>query len=135
MTDSWPRLHRRATLDSISTSAQAARHIVRNLCEDAHLADRTTETALLLVSELVTNAVIHGSGEADLAVDLHPELMHISVSDDAPGIPQVAHEPVLSEHGRGLFLVASLASRWGVDVHEPIGKTVWFELDHPQLPI
>ncbi len=89
----------------------------------------TTDTALLLVSEVVTNAVNHGRGRPVLDVQVAPDRLSVSVSDSAPGAPEVRRDnPLLADGGRGMLLVETLASRWGID-RRPGGKRVWFELD------
>ena len=89
------------------------------------------ETALLLVSEVVTNAVVHGSGSPLLDIEVQSDVLRVTVTDEAPGTPQVRRlNPLLAEHGRGLQLVDALASRWGSNRRLPVGKSVWFELDH-----
>ncbi|GAA1780605.1 hypothetical protein GCM10009795_028600 [Nocardioides hankookensis] len=135
MSDTWPTVSHQMTLDPAELSAHTARDVLRTVCTEARIVSETIETALLLVSELVTNAVVHGGGRPALDIDVRPDLMHVSVSDNAPGTPHVAHEPVTSEHGRGLFLVETLASRWGVQPSDGNNKTVWFELDRvPRTP-
>jgi anti-sigma regulatory factor (Ser/Thr protein kinase) len=110
-----------------------ARQIVTGLVGDSTPAE-TLHDALLLTSELVTNAVLHaGLGEAD-AVDLyvasHPEYLHVSVCD--PGgvatSPQVQDVDLTVPGGLGLFLVDQISSRWGVDELRSGGTQVWFEL-------
>jgi len=93
------------------------------------MAEDTIETALLLVSELVTNAVTHGDGKPLLDINVRADQVKVAVSDAAPGAPQVQHGSVLAENGRGMLLVETLADRWGVEARSPEGKTVWFELD------
>ena len=130
MTVPWPHLSRSQTLDAVALSAQAARGFVAAICADAQMPPQTTETALLLVSEVVTNALSYGDGQPVIDIDVHPDRMRVSVTDDAEGTPRVQRQDHgLSEHGRGLFLVESLASRWGVNRRVPTGKSVWFELD------
>jgi anti-sigma regulatory factor (Ser/Thr protein kinase) len=111
----------------------AAREIVTELMGDTTPAE-TLHDALLLTSELVTNAVVHaGVGEAD-ALDLyvasHPEYLHVSVCD--PGgvesSPHVQDMDVTVPGGMGLFLVDQISSRWGVDELRSGGTQVWFEL-------
>jgi anti-sigma regulatory factor (Ser/Thr protein kinase) len=110
-----------------------ARQIVTRLVGDT-TAPATLHDALLLTSELVTNAVVHaGAGEADaldLYVATHPDYLHVSVCD--PGgvasSPQVQELDVTVPGGMGLFLVDQISSRWGVDELRSGGTQVWFEL-------
>ncbi len=97
----------------------------------ADLSERLRETAELLVSELVTNAVRHSSGpRVAVSVDVLPgERICIGVTDDGNGYPVQRSPRVTDEQGRGLHLVGLLADRWGV--RRTAGghaKTVWFEL-------
>jgi anti-sigma regulatory factor (Ser/Thr protein kinase) len=80
------------------------------------------DTAVLLISELVTNAVLHGTGEIRLTIDT--EGGRFAVSDEGHGTPVVRPEPG-PDGGWGLRLVGQLSRRWGVRE----GRTqVWFEL-------
>ena len=82
------------------------------------------DTAVLLISELVTNAVLHGTGEIRLTIDIRRHDARFSVCDEGSGTPAVRPEPG-PDGGWGLRLVGQLASRWGVRE----GQTqVWFEL-------
>ena len=129
MTSGWRHISQSHTVDAVALSAQAARGFVAAVCADADMPDQTTQTALLLVSEVVTNAITYGDGQPVIDIEVQPDLMRVSVSDEAGGTPQVQHPEALSEHGRGMFLVESLASRWGISRRVPAGKAVWFELD------
>jgi anti-sigma regulatory factor (Ser/Thr protein kinase) len=83
----------------------------------------------VLTSELVANVVRHVGAPMTLRVLRQPSTIRVEV-DDSSGDPPVAQHPQpLDEHGRGLFLVDSLASEWGVTPHGEDGKTVWFEID------
>jgi anti-sigma regulatory factor (Ser/Thr protein kinase) len=86
------------------------------------------DTALLLTSELVTNAVIHGHSDVQLQVCTNGGLLRVDVGDDNSRLPRRQPADPNALDGRGLAIVELLATRWGVD-EEPIGKTVWFELD------
>lgn len=119
------------SLDAAALSAQRARSVLRGVCADALVSPPMTETALLLVSEIVTNAVVHGSGRPLLDIAVRPDVLRVTVTDDAADLPQVQRDTsVLSDGGRGLQLVEALATRWGTDSRAPTGKSVWFELDH-----
>jgi DNA-binding NarL/FixJ family response regulator len=111
-----------------ATSARAARRFVRDALAGADSED-LEDTITLLVSELVTNAVIHGGGEVEVLVRLMPGTVRVAVMDtsDTPLAPRAAAEEDVS--GRGLALVESLARRWGVDPVAGGGKAVWFEVE------
>jgi anti-sigma regulatory factor (Ser/Thr protein kinase) len=82
------------------------------------------DTAVLLISELVTNAVLHGRGEIRLVIDVGGGSARFEVCDEGDGTPVVRPEPG-PDGGWGLRLVGQLAARWGVRK----GRTqVWFEL-------
>ena len=82
------------------------------------------DTAVLLISELVTNAVLHGTGEIRLMIDVGNGDARFTVCDEGRGTPIVRPEPG-PDGGWGLRLVGELAARWGVRE----GRTqVWFEL-------
>ena len=86
-------------------------------------ADRL-DTAVLLISELVTNAVLHGSGEIRLIIDLAGNDARFAVADEGEGTPVVRDAPG-PDGGWGLRLVGQLATRWGI-----VDKRtqVWFEV-------
>ena len=92
------------------------------------------DDALLLTSELVTNAVRHTGHSSDdpieLSVTVDPTILRVSVLDRGPGFDP--HKlPARSEDGGwGLELVERLSSRWGVDRHADASE-VWFEIDLP----
>ena len=82
------------------------------------------DTAVLLISELVTNAVLHGTGRISLLIDIGGSSAHFAVCDEGTGTPVVRSDPG-PDGGWGLRLVGELATRWGVRE----GRTqVWFEL-------
>ncbi|MFJ2131239.1 ATP-binding protein [Streptomyces sp. NPDC087228] len=87
------------------------------------------EVAELLLSELVTNALIHTRHGAVVTVSVAPAKLRVEVRDFASGMPpSCVPDADDGTHGRGLFLVRSLADAWGIGTH-PLGKVVWFELD------
>jgi hypothetical protein len=95
------------------------------VCED------TCDTAALVVTELVTNAIVH-TASRHIVCELHDsdELVRIAVRDEgcAPGRPQAsARQRPEEEHGRGLLLVDALCHAWGTREHGP-GLLVWAEL-------
>ena len=91
------------------------------------------EIALLLTSELVTNALRYGNGGSiGLTVRRTPDTVRVEVQDGNPAAPQLSRNlDGTGERGRGLHLIDSLATRWGhTPSADPAGKTVWFELHH-----
>ncbi|WP_434598752.1 ATP-binding protein [Streptomyces sp. A5-4] len=87
------------------------------------------ETAELLTTELVTNALVHTEHDAEVTVTLTASKLRVEVRDLVPRHPstQVAADGD-STHGRGLMLVQALADAWGVRA-QGVGKVVWFDLD------
>lgn len=102
------------------------------------------ETLILLVSELVTNAVVHADCPAVLRMRLPappaaaavgapvpgagPEIVRVEVADGSPRPPRRRHSGGCDTGGRGLDLVALLADRWGWQA-EGAGKSIWCEVD------
>ncbi|MEU1287081.1 ATP-binding protein [Kitasatospora sp. NPDC005856] len=98
----------------------------------------SAETALILLSELVTNACRHARGPRDRMIGVRvllptPSVLRIEVSDANSKLPSLRHATPEDESGRGLELVASLATSWGAHPRGEghIGKTVWCELALP----
>jgi anti-sigma regulatory factor (Ser/Thr protein kinase) len=89
---------------------------------------------MLLVSELLSNAILHAHGDVILELTEKGEVLRLSVIDSEPRmLPALLPLDVenLDEHGRGLLLVSTLAERWGAHVIAERGvrsKVVWFEL-------
>ncbi|MFD3821094.1 ATP-binding protein [Streptomyces sp. NPDC058625] len=90
------------------------------------------DTAALVVSELLTNAVLHTSSRRiSCTVEATPELVLIQVTDDGsgPSVPRPRRAGYRDEVGRGLLLVKTVSERWGVSCAEyGDGRTVWAAL-------
>lgn len=92
------------------------------------LTPKMTEDAVLLVSELVGNAVRHtGARVFGLRMRRRRGWIRIEVRDPSRGLPCLMPVQEMDVSGRGLFLVDKLSDRWGVDLL-PRGKTTWFEM-------
>lgn len=110
----------------------AARRAVLRVCRGALPGRVCEDSALLLTSEVVTNALVHGRGDVLVSVDRDRDVLRVEVSDDDPRHPRVPDgadelDPA-AEGGRGMRIVDLLASAWGVRDRSGGGKHVWFEL-------
>jgi hypothetical protein len=85
------------------------------------------DDAVLVVSELVTNAVVHARSDVVVTLSLTGDSVRLSVGDGSRQPPAPRPLGSFDESGRGLSLVAAAASRWGTDVGGR-GKVVWVEL-------
>jgi PAS domain S-box-containing protein len=110
------------------SSVGAGRRLVRQVLSDA---DRTDliEAAELVVSELVTNALVHAGTDVDVVAEASRSGLRVEVSDESAHLPTTKLYSVMASTGRGLRLVDDLVDRWGA-VPRPVGKTVWVELGH-----
>ena len=90
-----------------------------------------TDTVTLLVSELVTNAVVHAGSEVVVMVQLTPTAARVEMTDASADAVAPRDAGADEDSGRGLALVGSLARRWGIRPAPGGGKTVWFEVERP----
>ncbi|KIF76810.1 regulatory protein [Streptomyces sp. 150FB] len=116
-------------LPSRPESAYAARRITHGVVTSHWgLSPQTAEQAVLLVSELVGNAVRHtGARVFGLRMVRRRGWIRVEVRDPSRGLPCLMPVHEMDVSGRGLFLVDKLSDRWGVDLL-PRGKTTWFEM-------
>jgi anti-sigma regulatory factor (Ser/Thr protein kinase) len=122
-----------AILPAADRSPGLARRVARDALTTWQLT-HVTDTAILLISELVTNAVLHartgGSGLA-LHLEFHGTLLRIEVHDADLRVPEPRVPGTLDQSGFGFVIVDALADRWGVR-ETGSGKAVWAELDTQQ---
>ena len=123
------RAVRRAQLPPEAASARRARRLVGEVLEEAGL-DELADVAMLLVSETVTNAVLHAATEVGLTVLADDGELRVEVRDGSSVLPGIRHYEDEATTGRGVGLVELLATGWGVDAGTG-GKTVWFTLGDP----
>lgn len=128
-----------ASFDPVGRSVATARSFVRDTLQGWGFAD-IVDDAVVLTSELVTNAVVHAGTSADVLCLRSDDGVRIEVADRYPEreIPLQATAVNMGspdrEGGRGLQLCAALAGRWGVE-YSPTYKQVWFQLDLPERPV
>ncbi|WP_432174438.1 SpoIIE family protein phosphatase [Streptomyces sp. Tue6028] len=128
-----------ASFEPVGRSVATARSFVRDTLQGWGFGD-IVDDAVVLTSELVTNAVVHAGTSADVLCLRSDEGVRIEVADRYPEreIPLQAAAINMGspdrEGGRGLQLCAALAGRWGVE-YTPTHKQVWFQLDLPERPV
>lgn len=121
-------LELRTSLVAEAGQVAVARRLVSGYVRDRGHDDE--DVAVLLVSELVTNAILHGRGPLELRARPSGSALRVEVHDADPRTPPTLSadlEPT-DDGGRGLHLVDILADRWGW-AESADGKVVWFELD------
>jgi anti-sigma regulatory factor (Ser/Thr protein kinase) len=137
----------RVNLAALPNAPRLARRFLTKLMELWEIEGETADDALLLVSELTTNAAL-ATGRVDGPAEPSPDEtvrtiivrasmtddgLRVEVWDNSPVTPVVADADEYAESGRGLFLVATLAEEWGCDSEAiapggAAGKNVWFRL-------
>jgi anti-sigma regulatory factor (Ser/Thr protein kinase) len=113
---------------SAGDAPSAARRAVAGCCADAATGPECAEAAVLMTSELATNALRHGSGPVRLGCDAGEVRVRVEVCDNDRQRPRVRYVDQHSETGRGMVIVDALASAWGVADNPLGGKVVWFEV-------
>ncbi|MGW0465066.1 ATP-binding SpoIIE family protein phosphatase [Streptomyces sp. NPDC003027] len=131
---------RRAPRRTMMTVAQAeperiatARRHLRQLLHDWTDEDQV-DSAVLMVSEMVTNVLIHTDGDAllvaEVTCDDEARRLRVEVADTSDELPHRRQPGEMASSGRGLVLMEMLAHAWGVDPRGE-GKSIWFELNEP----
>ncbi|HVM08988.1 MAG TPA: ATP-binding protein [Acidimicrobiales bacterium] len=103
-------------------SPRVARSFLRRTLDAAGV---SADLAVLLVSELATNAVLHARTDFAVRIWIERDHVRVEVQDANERPPMIGHTPAESTSGRGLHLVQTLSTSWGVE-GRPDGKTVWF---------
>ncbi|MFJ4712989.1 SpoIIE family protein phosphatase [Streptomyces sp. NPDC088785] len=115
-----------------------ARQQLRELLHDWTDEDQV-DSAVLMVSEMVTNVLVHTDGDALLVAEVGrgcegPRRLRVEVADASDDLPHKRRPGELASSGRGLVLMELLAQKWGVDPRGE-GKSIWFELYEPPAPV
>jgi anti-sigma regulatory factor (Ser/Thr protein kinase) len=110
------------------TTPAAARRFIRSALESVEADPVVVETAELLTTELVTNAIVHAASKSHLYIRAAKGVVRVEVTDPDDRLPSMAAPDTDAPGGRGLIIVNGLASAWGVARAAGVGKTVWFEL-------
>lgn len=119
-------IHGPLVLSRAPHEVERGRAFVGAACRDH--SRELSNTAALLASELLTNAVLHGgSGPIALSVTVSERRIRVDVTDQSKHYPRRGDVDAGGVSGRGLLMVESLSAAWGV-LPDMIGKTVWFTL-------
>ncbi|MFE3774854.1 ATP-binding protein [Streptomyces sp. NPDC059122] len=114
-------------------TARAAREFIAETLTQWDCGERLDDVRLC-TSELVTNALLHGTSPDDVIlvrVELHDAQLLVEVHDGGTGVPRQRRVQDTSDNGRGLFLVSVFADDWGVAAREGPGKRVWASFKVP----
>ena len=111
------------TLPALPTSVGAARRFLVQMLEEWELQGLEYDASVVL-SELVTNAVLHARTDVRVGVSYDDKVLKLEVSDGSPRLPVARRPNPQAATGKGLVLVEALASEWGVQRDET-GKTIW----------
>jgi len=124
----------RRPFEPAAGSVAAARRFVATTLAAAGLdSPAILEPALVAVSELATNAVVHARTRFEVEVDTTPSV-RITVSDGSAVAPELRRVQPWSPSGRGVAMVDATASRWGIEC-QASGKRVWWEVDLPEANV
>jgi anti-sigma regulatory factor (Ser/Thr protein kinase) len=123
---------RRASRTSIrlpagETGLSMARQFAASVAQAAGWDDHIDDVAML-ISELATNAILHGQRPIAITVETSADRVRVEVMDAAPSMPVELDAGPELESGRGLAIVAALAHDWGAERLPGSGKVVWAEL-------
>jgi anti-sigma regulatory factor (Ser/Thr protein kinase) len=110
---------------------EARRFVARTLRE--WKLDVIADTAMLLTSELVTNAVLHARTDVTVDVTRTNDGVRVAITDGSPLPPALRHHSMTATTGRGIHLLDQLADEWQADATLD-GKTVWFTLSTTRDP-
>jgi anti-sigma regulatory factor (Ser/Thr protein kinase) len=120
----------RLALTAVPHASREARYVARAVLQDWDVATGLVDDAVLVISELVTNAVRHAGTATTLELEIGQtgDRLRIALIDGDATEPRPRSAGAGAEDGRGLAILAALSDRWGI---EPLqgGKRVWWEVD------
>ncbi len=116
------------TVPPDARAVRDVRRFVHRTLTEAEVSADTLDSAVLVVSELFSNVVLHASTSADVRMRVDAKRVRIDVTDGSGRLPETRVFDFVSSSGRGLAIVADLAAAWGVEPLPGRGKRVWVEL-------
>lgn len=121
-----PEYEAQLQIPPVSTGIGEARRFTRDRLKTWGLSG-VADNAILMISELVTNAILHGGEGAVLTLTFDDFKVRAEVRDSSPALPVVRSYSETATTGRGMVIVDALAAAWGTFSVDG-GKVVWFEL-------
>ncbi len=121
-------------VEHTSAAIGPARRWVDDVLESCDVSPAVRRVAMLLTSEILTNAVQHGTAPVRAVLEVGHRVVRVGVEDGSTALPRLRSPRPEETGGRGVQFLERCASRWGVDLHDDPSdggavKTVWFELD------
>ncbi|MER7399689.1 ATP-binding protein [Streptomyces sp. NPDC000151] len=132
----WRPQPRRRAFDREPVAVCAAREFALDTLTDWGVAERHDDIQLC-VSELATNALLHGGNDVRrfwVVLSAVGHVLRVEVRDYGPGMPRIRKPEDSSDSGRGLLLVSDCAEAWGIDLSEQ-SKAVWAEFEVRTQPV
>lgn len=114
-------------------SPRDARRFINDAIDAWDVGGDVRDVIRLLTTELVTNAMLHGSPPINLDVTRNGSTIRVAVADTNPAPPVIRPFDPAAATGHGLLLLDRLARRWGVETNRD-GKRVWFEVRRSPAP-
>jgi anti-sigma regulatory factor (Ser/Thr protein kinase) len=109
------------------SSAGAARHSLAGYCEELEVPDDLTDDALMAISELVTNAVLHADTPTIAWAEYRAGSITLAVVDGSADLPALLAPSQSREDGRGMAIIDELGATWGL-IKTSLGKIVWVNI-------
>jgi PAS domain S-box-containing protein len=113
---------------AVAESVAGVRRFAEHVLTDWAIAPDVIGDLVLVVSELVTNAILHSRSPIELRLSRTSDRLVVAVHDGTTTVPRRLQPNLDAEHGRGMQLVSAIARQWGVRPTEH-GKSVWCEID------
>ena len=110
--------------------AEARRFVTTELTAHGHAP--AAPIAILVVSELATNAIVHAGGPFRVTLDIRHDSVLLTVTDTSPRLPVQRVAMAHQDRGRGLGIVAAVSEAWGVTTEPDGGKSVWASIPTSQ---
>ena len=128
-------MQRKAELEvpPVGSSVQDGRRFATATLTEWAVPPEIVQDATLIVSELLTNAIVYGTPPIRLRLRKTADELAIEVDDAASAMPRKLRATPTDLHGRGLAIVADIGSRWAARP-DGYGKTVWSTLAIPRSP-